>query len=306
METVLVTGGAGFIGSHIVDLLLEKGYNVISLDNLSTGNNLNDKVKFYKVDIRDSDSLKKVFDENKIDFIIHTAAQISVSRSVREPLLDEEINIKGILNLLGLAKEYKIKKFVFSSSGGVMYGQTNIFPTPETVCPEPLSPYGIAKLASERYIIFYNKEFNLNYTILRYGNVFGPRQDPNGEAGVVAIFTKRMLKDMPLTINGDGKYIRDYVYVKDVALADVLALNKGDKEIINIGTTKGTDVNELFDKLKELTNYKKEPIHGPPRPGDLRKSILDNSKAKQVLDWSPRFNMSKGLKETVEFFRNVL
>ena len=306
MNTVLVTGGAGFIGSHIVDLLLEKGYNVINLDNLSSGHNLNDKTKFYKADIRDLDSLRKVFDENKIDFIIHTAAQISVSRSVREPLLDEEINIKGILNLLELSKEYKIKKFIFSSSGGVMYGQTNIFPTPETVCPEPLSPYGIAKLASERYIIFYNKEFNLNYTILRYGNVFGPRQDPNGEAGVVAIFTKRMLKDMPVTINGDGKYIRDYVYVKDVALANVLALNKGDKEIINIGTTKGTDVNELFNSLKELTNYSKEPIHGPPRPGDLRRSILNNSKAKQVLGWSPKFNLNDGLKETVEFFKNVL
>ncbi len=306
MSKVLVTGGAGFIGSHIVDLLLENNQEVISVDNLSSGHNLNNKTKFYKVDIRNKDGLEKVFKENKIDFVIHTAAQISVSRSVREPLLDEEINIKGILNLLELSKDYKVKKFIFSSSGGVMYGQTKIFPTPETVCPEPLSPYGIAKLASERYIIFYNKEFNLNYTILRYGNVYGPRQDPNGEAGVVAIFTKRMLKDMQVTINGDGKYVRDYVYVKDVARANVFSLEKGDEEIINIGTAKGTDVNELFNELKELTGYKREAVHGPPRPGDLRKSLLDISKAKSVLGWAPKYNLNEGLKETVEFFKNVL
>ncbi len=303
MDTVLVTGGAGFIGSHIVDELIKQGYNTIIVDNLSSGNNINDKAKFYKVDLRDYDSLKNVFDENRINYVIHTAAQISVSRSVREPLLDEDINIKGMLNLLELASKNNVKKVVFSSSGGVMYGDTDIFPSPETICPNPISPYGIAKLAGEKYLAFYKREKGLDFTALRYGNVYGPRQNPDGEAGVIAIFSKKMLNNQPVIINGDGRYVRDYVYVKDVMKANILALTKASGEIINIGTEIGKDVNDVFDILKIETGYKGEKKYGPARPGDLRKSLLDNSKAKKLLNWEPSYTFEQGIKETVEYFK---
>ncbi len=304
-KTILVTGGAGFIGSNIVDDLINRGHSVVVVDNLLTGSkdNLNPKAKFYEVDIRDYDLLERVFNENPIDYVIHTAAQISVSLSVRKPIFDEDINIKGILNLLELSVAHKIKKFVFSSSGGVMYGDTNLFPTPETVCPNPISPYGIAKLASEKYLQFYNLEKGLNYTILRYGNVFGPRQNPDGEAGVIAIFIKKMLNHNSVTINGDGKYIRDYVYVKDVVKANILALDYGDNDFFNIGTSIGKDVNDVFKVIKDNIDYNLEPNHGPARPGDLRKSILDASKAKKILGWTPEYSFNEAIKETIAFFK---
>ncbi len=305
MEKVLVTGGAGFIGSHIVDLLLDKGYEVIVIDNLSSGHNLNDNVKFYKEDIRNTEGVNKIFKDEKPDYVIHTAAQISVPMSVRNPRLDADINVMGLINVLEASKNNNVKKVVFSSTGGAMYGDTKIIPTPETVCPKPPAPYGIAKLYSELMLANYKREFGLDFTALRYGNVYGPRQDGSGEAGVIAIFTSRMLNNEEVTINGDGKYVRDYVYVKDVARANLLALNNGSGEVINIGTGKGTDVNELFKLIKEATNYSKKAKYGPARPGDLRKSILDNSKAKLVLSWEPMTNLREGIKETVEFFRNL-
>ncbi|HEU23963.1 MAG TPA: SDR family NAD(P)-dependent oxidoreductase [Mesoaciditoga lauensis] len=304
-EKVLVTGGAGFIGSNIVDELIKMGYSVVVVDDLSSGSmdNISKNVKFYQCDIRDGQSLEKVFENERPEYVIHTAAQISVSKSVREPLYDAQVNIIGIINLLDLSVKYKIRKFVFSSSGGVMYGENpKIYPTPESVCPDPISPYGIAKLASERYLKFYSKEFGLRFTSLRYGNVYGPRQNPDGEAGVIAIFAKKMLKNEPVKINGDGEYIRDYVYVKDVVDANLKSLSAGDGEVLNIGTGTGKSVNDVFRVLRERIGYKLDPIYGPPRSGDLRKSILDNSRAKEILKWEPMYDFERGISETVSYF----
>ncbi len=305
-EKVLVTGGAGFIGSNIVDALLKGGMVPIVVDDLSTGdrNNVNDSAVFHECDIRDAEKLENIFAGHKPDYVIHTAAQISVSKSVREPLYDADVNIVGILNLLELSTKYGVEKFVFSSSGGVMYGEKPvIFPSPETICPDPMSPYGIAKLTSERYLKFYASERNLNYTALRYGNVYGPRQNPYGEAGVIAIFAEKMLGGEPVTINGDGEFIRDYVYVEDVVEANMKALGGGDGMIMNVGTGVGKSVNDIFRTLKLYIDYDKEPIYGPERPGDLRKSILDSSLLRKTLDWNPISSFEEGIEKTVKFFK---
>ncbi len=303
---VIVTGGAGFIGSNIVDALLEKGMVPIVIDDLSTGKreNVDERALMYEQDTRDIAGLDKIFAEHRPQYVLHLAAQISVSRSVREPIYDEDVNVKGTLNILEMCVKYDVEKLVFTSSGGVMYGENPPFPTPESVCPDPVSPYGISKLSGEKYVKFYGWEKGLRYTILRYGNVYGPRQSPDGEAGVIAIFAKRMLNGQKVTINGDGEYIRDYVYVKDVVNANILSMEKGDGEIFNIGTSVGKSVNDVFNALKEHIYYPLEPVYGPPRPGDLRKSLLDNSRAKEVLNWHPKYSFSDGLKETVKFFRN--
>ncbi|WP_456400192.1 SDR family oxidoreductase [Mesoaciditoga sp.] len=303
---VIVTGGAGFIGSNIVDALLEMGMTPIVIDDLSTGKeeNVNPDAIMYRQDTRDLAGLEKIFSKHRPDYVLHLAAQISVSRSVREPIYDESVNIKGTLNVLEMCHKYGVKKIVFTSSGGVMYGENPPFPTPESVCPDPISPYGISKLAGEKYVRFYGFEKGLRYTILRYGNVYGPRQSPDGEAGVIAIFAKKMLNKEPVTINGDGEYVRDYIYVKDVVNANILSMENGDGEIFNIGTGTGKSVNDVFLSLKEHIYYDADPIYGPPRPGDLRKSILDISHAKEVLKWKPKYSFSEGLRETVSFFES--
>lgn len=307
MDTVLVTGGAGFIGSHLVDELLKMEYGVVVVDNLSTGNvnNLDPGALLYSWDIREYKSLEKLFQIHKPSYVFHLAAQISVSESTKNPKEDADINIFGTLNLLELSVKYGVKKFIFSSSGGVMYGENpEEFPTPESCKEDPISPYGISKLSSEKYLRFYSIEHGLEYTALRYSNVYGPRQNPHGEAGVVAIFTKKMLEGKEVIIFGDGENVRDYVYVKDVVNANILAMKKGKNVSLNIGTGVGTTVNELFEKLHELIpEYNKEPIYGPPRPGDLKKSVLRNTFAKEILGWEPSWNLEKGLKETVEWFR---
>ena len=309
MDNIIVTGGAGFIGSNLVEKLLEMGKSVIIIDNLSTGKQenishlLEKGALFYEHDITDMEMLKRIFMLHKPKIVFHLAAQASVSRSVREPDFDAKVNIIGSLNLLNLSVEYGVEKFIFSSTGGAIYGDGVETPTPESVCPNPISPYGIAKLSVEKYLEFFGKEKGLRYTSLRYGNVYGPRQDPYGEAGVVAIFTERMLKGEEVVINGDGEYVRDYVYVSDVVEANILAMEKGDGEIINIGTSRGTTVNELFKMLKDITGYEKDPVYGPPRPGDLRKSVLDVSKAREVLGWEPKVKLEDGLKMTVDWFK---
>ncbi len=309
MDNVLVTGGAGFIGSNLAEELLRRNYGVIVVDDLSTGNmeNLDPSIFLYNWDIREFDSLEKLFKIHRPKYVFHLAAQISVPDSVRDPKKDADINIIGTLNLLILSKKYGVEKFIFSSSGGVMYGETPpVFPTPEDVPADPISPYGISKYSAERYIIFFHREHGLRYTILRYSNVYGPKQNPYGEAGVVAIFTTRMLKDQDVEIYGDGENIRDYVFVGDVVNANILAMEKADGEILNIGTGKGTTVNELFEMLKKMTGYNREAKHVAPRPGDLRKNVLDWSSAKEKLGWSPKYKLEDGLKLTVEWFRENL
>lgn len=305
MPNILVTGGAGFIGSHIVDALTQEGYKVVVVDNLSTGKveNLNPNVLFYQQSIEDEEMMERIFMLHRFDFVYHLAAQASVSISVKEPARDAKVNILGSLVLLEKSVKYGVKKFIFSSTGGAIYGENVPVPTNETTVPCPISPYGIAKRSVEMYLEFYKKEKNLNYVCLRYGNVYGPRQDPNGEAGVVAIFSSRMLKNDEVLIFGDGEYVRDYVYVKDVVRANLLALKENVTGIYNIGTSIGTSVNELFKLLSRITNYQKQPIYAPPRKGDIRRSILDSSKARSELGWSPTTELVEGLRATVEFFK---
>jgi len=302
---VLVTGGAGFIGSHVVEGLLKEGLSLIVVDNLSTGKieNLNPNALFYQQSIEDEEMMERVFMLHKPAYIFHLAAQSSVSVSVRNPVEDAKTNILGTLVLLQKSVKYGVKKFIFSSTGGAIYGDNVKIPTPETEIPNPISPYGIAKLSVEKYLDFFSKEYGLEYVSLRYSNVYGPRQDPYGEAGVVAIFTNRMLKGEKVTIFGDGEYVRDYVYVDDVVRANILAMEKGKNVVLNIGTGRGTTVNELFMMLKSITGYSDEPEYAPPRKGDVRKSILDCSKAKEILGWEPEVSLEEGLRRTVEHFK---
>lgn len=306
---VLVTGGAGFIGSHVVDKLIENGCGVIVVDNLSSGRveNLNRNALFYEQSIEDEEMMERIFSLHRPEYVFHLAAQASVAISVREPARDAKTNIIGSLVLLEKSIKYGVKKFIFSSTGGAIYGENvKVFPTPETEIPHPISPYGIAKYSTEMYLEFFAREYGLKYTVLRYSNVYGPRQDPYGEAGVVAIFTERMLRGEEVHIFGDGEYVRDYVYVEDVVRANLLAMEKGDNEVFNIGTGRGTTVNQLFKLLKEITGYDKEPVYKPPRKGDVRKSILDYTKAKEKLGWEPKIPLEEGLKLTVEYFRKTL
>lgn len=321
--TVLVTGGAGFIGSHIVDLLIKNNFKVVVVDDLSSGReeNINKQTQFYKLSITDEEKLREVFHRERPDYVSHQAAQISVSLSVRDPLFDARTNILGSLNLLQCCVNYQTKGIVFASSGGTIYGEPEYLPVSETYPFQPLSPYGISKVTIEYYLNFYQKNYNLNYISLRYGNVYGPRQDPYGEAGVIAIFIEKMLKGEIPTINGDGEYIRDYVYVGDVAQANLLAVKnmlklyktiqktKSAKEIelennvFNLGTGIGTSVNELFHLLKEIIKFPHQANYGPPRPGDLRKNILDYQLIKQIWGWQPEVVLSEGLKKTVDWFK---
>lgn len=308
-ENYLVTGGAGFIGSHIVDHLISSGKVPIVVDNLSSGRieNLDPRALFYEQDITDQEMMERVFMLHKPTVLFHLAAQISVSRSVREPEEDAMVNIIGSLRLLKIAAKYGVKKVIFSSTGGAIYGDdVKRIPTDEEELPKPLSPYGIAKYSTENYLRFFSNELGVKYTVLRYANVYGPRQDPYGEAGVVAIFSERMLRDQEVVIFGDGECVRDYVYVGDVARANLLAIEKCENTVINIGTGIGTSVNELFDTMKPIADYSREAVHKEPRPGDLKKSILNIYKARSLLEWEPSIQLEKGLEETIEYFRNGL
>jgi len=304
MKKVLVTGGAGFIGSHLVDELVSRGYQVIVIDNLSTGKkeNLNPRAKFYKLDIQDS-KISDVFQEEKPEIVFHLAAQINVRKSVEDPIENGKNNIMGSLNLLENCKKFKIQKVVFSSTGGAIYGDANIIPTPEDYIESPLSPYGIEKLAVDKYLNYYYRVFGLPYISLRYANVYGPRQNPKGEAGVIAIFIDKMLSGQQPIINGDGKQTRDFVYVKDVVRANLLALSKSQVGIFNVGTGRETNINSIFQELRKLINSDFKEIHGPAIPGEQKRSCLDYSKIKKELGWEPQYSLEEGLKETVEWFR---
>jgi UDP-glucose 4-epimerase len=300
---ILVTGGAGFIGSHISDGLIEQGHNVSILDNLSTGirENINPKASFYLMDIR-AQELKKVFENEKIDVVFHQAAQMDVRKSVADPIYDADINVKGTLNILQNCICFGIKKIIFASTGGAIYGEQDTFPCDENHPTRPVSPYGITKLTTEKYLFFYNVEYGLKYTILRYSNVYGPRQNPHGEAGVVAIFTEKLLSENQSVINGDGKQTRDYVYVKDVVQANLKALNCEENEIFNVGTSIESNVIELYDILNKNTGDKAKKVFGPEKSGEQRRSSISYKKIKQKLGWEPLVNLEEGLKKTVDHF----
>jgi UDP-glucose 4-epimerase len=302
---ILVTGGAGFIGSHVVDAYLELGHEVVVVDNLSSGSieNLNPKAKFYKMDIRDSD-IEDLFKNEKPDVVNHHAAQMDVRKSVEDPIYDADVNIIGSLNLLQNCIRYGVKKFIFASTGGAIYGEQDYFPADEEHPTRPLSPYGVAKLTVEKYLYFYKEVHGLNYVVLRYANIYGPRQNPHGEAGVVAIFTSKMLKGEQPVINGDGFQTRDYTFVGDVVRANVLALSYEKSDVFNIGTGIETDVNTLFHKLKQLTGANCDEFHGPAKLGEQRRSVISYEKIYKTLGWKPMTSLDEGLRLTVEFFKN--
>jgi UDP-glucose 4-epimerase len=303
---ILVTGGAGFIGSHVTDLLIEAGHEVVVVDSLVTGrmSNLNPKAKFYKVDIRSAD-LEKVFQEERPEVIDHHAAQVDVRRSVADPIDDADVNILGGLNLLNLAVKYSSRKFIYISSGGAAYGEPVYLPCDEKHPVQPLCPYGATKYMLELYLYMYKQTYGLEYSIIRYPNVYGPRQDPNGEAGVVAIFTGKMLKCEPVTINGTGEQVRDFVFVKDCARANQMLLDKGSGQVFNLGYGIGTTINQIFAGLKKITEYPLEANYGSARAGETFRIYLDATRAGQELGWEPTVALDDGLRKTVEYFKEI-
>jgi len=301
---ILVTGGAGFIGSHIVDTYINAGHDVIVVDDLSTGKreNLNPKARFVQVDIQDP-TVRQLIVQEKIEILNHHAAQMDVRRSVADPLFDARVNILGMLNLLEGAREAGVKKILFASSGGTVYGEQETFPAPEDHPTRPICPYGVSKRTGEHYLYFYNVEYRIPYIALRYANIYGPRQDPHGEAGVVAIFTLRLLSGEQPVINGDGKQTRDYVFVGDVARANLAALQTDYTGPINIGTGIETDVNQLFAHLRQCVGSSAPETHGPAKPGEQRRSVLAWEQANRLLGWRPEIKIEEGLRQTVEYFR---
>jgi UDP-glucose 4-epimerase len=303
-KNALVTGGAGFIGSHLVDRLLQEGHKVSVVDNLSTGKlkNLNPGATFYHTDITHS-SLQDIFQREQPDLVFHLAAQISVSESTKDPVHDGEVNVIGTLRLLEAVRRFGIEKFIYSSTGGALYGDPVATPCDEHTPIKPLSPYGLSKYLAEQYVELYHRLYHLNYTVLRYGNVYGPRQDPHGEAGVVAIFSQTMLEGKQPRIFGEGDQERDFVYVGDVVNANILAITRGDGKAFNIGTGQGTNVNRVFEALRDITQYKWDAEHRASRPGEVHKISLECKKAIDELGWSPQVSLEEGLELTAEFFR---
>jgi len=301
---ILVTGGAGFIGSNVVDALVKDGHEVTVLDNLSTGKeeNINPEVKFYNIDLLDIESLEFVFREFKPDVVNHHAAQIDVRKSVEDPAFDAETNIIGSINLFELSINFEVKRIIFSSTGGALYGEPEALPASEDTPIEPLSAYGVAKYCVENYLNYFKRLYGIERVILRYANVYGPRQDPLGEAGVVAIFTGKILKGEKPVIYGDGAQTRDYIYVEDVVEANVLALN-GKEGVYNIGTGKETSINELIEIFSKVLGREIKPEYAPPRKGEIRRISLDGEKAKKELSFVPKYSLEEGLKKTIEWYR---
>jgi len=304
---ILVTGGAGFIGSHVADAFLAAGHDVGVLDDLSSGvkENLDPRVRFWQTDIRDP-AVEGILAGFRPEVVSHHAAQMSVGVSVREPKRDADINILGALNLLEAAVRHGVRRLIFASTGGAMYGDQALPPTPETVSPEPVSPYGVAKLAVERYLHAFRVMHGLEAVALRYANVYGPRQNPHGEAGVVAIFSRAIVADQAFMINGDGGQTRDYTYVGDVVQAVLLAaaLRVEDRlPILNIGTGLETSVTDLVTILQAIVGRPLRFQHGPAKPGEQRRSALDAGLAQRVLVWRPTVDVRAGLERTLAWFR---
>lgn len=302
---ILVTGGAGFIGSNIVDALLAHGHEIAVVDDLSTGktNNLNPRAKFFQVDICDNDALARVFDEFQPEMISHQAAKADVRESLAKPQLYAQVNIIGSLNLLENARRVGTKKIIYAGTGGATYGEPEALPVREDHPVNPLDPYGASKHHVEHYLFLYHYNYGLNYTVLRYPNVYGPRQNPFGEAGVIAIFTYKMLNSETPTINGKGDKERDFCYVGDVAQANVLSVEQGDNQIYNIGSGVGTNINTVYEILQEATHFNQPANHGPEKPGEVYKIYLDASKAKRELGWQTSVPIAEGIHRTVESLR---
>ena len=303
-KSLLLTGGAGFIGSHVADAMLAAGYRVVIIDNLSTGVSANvpADAEFHLMDIRDPE-FGSLFAANKFDAVIHHAAQIDVRKSMREPAADAEINVVGSLKLIECCRKNDVKKFVFASTGGAIYGEQDYFPADEKHPARPISIYGADKLAVEQYLYVMHVDCGLSAICLRYANVYGPRQNPLGEAGVVAIYTNRMLEGKQAIINGDGLQTRDYTYVGDVARMNLLAIGLEGFNIFNVGTGIETDVVTLYDKLCNLTGANKTRSYGQAQPGEQLRSCIDSGKATAQLGWRPEMDIDNGLRATVEWFR---
>lgn len=302
---ILVTGGAGFIGSHIVDMLIDSGHEVVIVDDLSSGreSNINKKARFYKLDIQDS-LLDDIFNKERPDYVNHHAAQKDVRLSVTDPIYDAKINILGTINILQNCIKHKVKKVIFASTGGAIYGEQDVFPATEAHPARPISPYGITKLVAEHYLYYYKGIFGLDYTVLRYSNVYGPRQDPFGEAGVVAIFIQKMLKGEQPVINGDGEQTRDFVYVGDVARANILAMQDDISEnIFNIGTGVETSIKQTFNCLREIIGPSIQEKHGPAKQGEQFRSVIECTRAKEFLKWEPVTSLIDGLRKSCEYFQ---
>ena len=302
---ILVTGGAGFVGSHVVDLFIGAGHSVAIVDNLATGDPtwVSPTARLYPVDLR-SARLAEVFDTERPEVVAHLAAQASVSRSVTDPMFDASVNVLGGLNLLDCCRRFGVRRVIYSSSGGAGYGDTDVLPTSEDHPTLPMSPYGITKVAMEHYVSAWSAIFGISGIALRYANVYGPRQNPQGEAGVVAIFCHRLLTGQTPVINGDGEQTRDYVYVEDVAAANLRALERPEASAsVNIGTGVETSVNALYEWIREASGLRVEARHGPARPGEQRRSCLSPALAKRVLDWAPTVTLADGLKRTFDFFQ---
>ncbi len=305
---ILVTGGAGFIASHVVDAFVAAGHQVSIIDDLSTGKreNLNPRARFYHVDVREGTAVADVIRRERPEVLCHHAAQMDVRRSVADPVYDAQVNLVGLLNLLEGGRQHGLKRVLFSSTGGAIYGEQDVYPAPETHKTEPVSPYGVAKLASERYLFFYCVAYGISYAALRYANVYGPRQNPHGEAGVVAIFTEKFLRGEQPIINGDGGQTRDYVYVGDLVRANLAALTADCNGALNLGTGIETDVNTIFRHLRALCSSNATEQHGPAKAGEQRRSVIDSALAQRVLGWRPQVRLEDGLRETVAFFRERL
>jgi len=301
---VLVTGGAGFIGSHLVDRLVQEGNQVVVIDDLSTGKRkqVNKKAQFYKMDIR-SKRIERVFRKERPLIVVHLAAQMNVRLSTEDPVFDAEVNILGTINLLEHAVKHGVRKVTFASSGGAVYGEQEVYPAGESHRTDPMSPYGISKLAGEKYLAYYTNTTGLRHVVLRFGNVYGPRQEPEGEAGVIAIFSKLMLEGGQPIINGTGKQTRDFVYVDDVVEAIMATIGEDIQGIFNVGTGQESTVNECYGIIKELTNSSCKDLYGAAKKGEQFRSVLDVRKLREKFDWEPQVSLPEGLKMTVEFFK---
>ena len=303
-STICVTGGAGFIGSHITEALVAAGHRVLIVDDLSSGRkeNVPDGAELAILDVR-SPEAGRLLVEREVEVLVHHAAQMDVRRSVEDPVFDAEVNIIGLLNLLESGRRGSLRQVIFASTGGAIYGEQDVHPADENHPARPVSPYGVAKLASERYLFFYHCQYGLDVTCLRYANVYGPRQNPHGEAGVVAIFARKLLDGEKADINGDGVQTRDYVYVDDVVRANIAALDRPGFAIFNVGTGVETDVNALFDHIADAANYDAAPAHGPAMAGEQRRSCISSERLLEELSVAVDTPLAKGIPTTIDWFR---